>query len=99
MYDLLVRNARLLDGSGQPAFKGDIAVEEGRIVAIGDLTNTDARHAIDAQGHIACPGFIDSHTHSDLTIALDGRALSSLSQGITTQVMGNCGVSPPRLAT
>ncbi|MDE0965972.1 MAG: D-aminoacylase [Candidatus Latescibacteria bacterium] len=93
MYDLLVRNARLLDGSGQPAFKGDIAVEEGRIVAIGDLTNTDARHAIDAQGHIACPGFIDSHTHSDLTIALDGRALSSLSQGITTQVMGNCGVS------
>ncbi|SVC51303.1 uncharacterized protein METZ01_LOCUS304157, partial [marine metagenome] len=93
MYDLLVRNARLLDGSGQPAFKGDIGIEEGRIVAIGDLANTDARHAIDAQGHIASPGFIDSHTHSDLTIALDGRALSSLTQGITTQVMGNCGVS------
>ena len=93
MYDLLIRNAQLLDGSGQPAFRGDIAVEQGRIVAIGDLAAATARHTIDAEGRIACPGFIDIHTHSDLTIALDGRALSSLTQGITTQVMGNCGVS------
>ena len=93
MYDLLVRNAQLLDGSGQPAFSGDIAVEQGRIVVLGDLAAASATHTIDAEGHIVCPGFIDSHTHSDLTIALDGRALSSLAQGITTQVMGNCGVS------
>ena len=93
MYDLLIRNAQLLDGSGQPAFRGDIAVEQGRIVAIGDLAAATARHTIDAEGRITCPGFIDIHTHSDLTIALDGRALSSLTQGITTQVMGNCGVS------
>ena len=78
MYDLLIRNAELLDGTGQPAYRGDIAVEQGRITAIGDLSTTDAQRTIDADGHIACPGFIDSHTHSDLTIALDGRALSSL---------------------
>ena len=93
MYDLLIRNAQLLDGSGQPAFRGDIAVEQGRIVAIGHLAAAEASRTIDAEGRIACPGFIDIHTHSDLTIALDGRALSSLMQGITTQVMGNCGVS------
>ena len=93
MYDLLIRNAELLDGSRRPAFRGDIAVEQGRIVAIGDLAAAPARHILDAEGRIACPGFIDIHTHSDLTIALDGRALSSLTQGITTQVMGNCGVS------
>ena len=93
MYDLLICNAQLLDGSGQPAFRGDIAVEQGRIVAIGDLAVAEASRTIDAEGRIACPGFIDIHTHSDLTIALDGRALSSLTQGITTQVMGNCGVS------
>ena len=93
MYDLLIRNAQLLDGTGQPAYKGDIAIEQGRIAAIGYLSAATAKQSIDAAGHIACPGFIDSHTHSDLTIALDGRALSSLAQGITTQVMGNCGVS------
>ena len=57
------------------------------------LLRPSADRTIDAEGRIACPGFIDIHTHSDLTIALDGRALSSLTQGITTQVMGNCGVS------
>lgn len=93
MYDLLIRNAQLLDGSGQPAYSGDITVEQGRIAAIGDLSDAQAKDTIDAQGHIACPGFIDIHTHSDLTIALDGRALSTLAQGITTQIMGNCGVS------
>ncbi len=93
MYDLLIRNAQLLDGSGQPAFHGDIAIEQGRIAVIGDLSEAEASRTIDAEGRIACPGFIDIHTHSDLTIALDGRALSSLTQGITTQVMGNCGVS------
>ena len=93
MYDLLIRNAQLLDGSGTSAFSGEIAIEQGRITAIGDLTDADAVQTIDAQGHIVCPGLIDIHTHSDLTIALDGRALSSLAQGITTQIMGNCGVS------
>lgn len=93
MYDLLIRNAQLLDGSGQPAFRGDLAIEQERITAIGDLATADAHYSIDAQGHIVCPGLIDIHTHSDLTIALDGRALSSLSQGVTTQIMGNCGVS------
>ena len=93
MYDLLIRNAQLLDGSAKPTFSGEIAIEQGRITAIGDLTDADAVQTIDAQGHIVCPGLIDIHTHSDLTIALDGRALSSLAQGITTQIMGNCGVS------
>ncbi len=93
MHDLLIKNGTLIDGSGAPARRGDLSITDGYISAIGDLSKSPARETIDASERYVCPGFIDIHTHSDLTLALDGRALSSLAQGITTQVMGNCGVS------
>lgn len=93
MYDLLITNGTLIDGSGVAARQCDLAIDGDRIAAIGDLAASPARRTIDATGRVVCPGFIDIHTHSDLTLALDGRAFSLLTQGITTQVIGNCGVS------
>jgi len=93
MYDLLIKNGTLIDGSGAPALRADLAIQDGRIAVIGPMDANLAACTIDASERYVCPGFIDIHTHSDLTVALDGRALSSLAQGITTQIMGNCGVS------
>jgi N-acyl-D-amino-acid deacylase len=93
MHDILVRNGRLLDGTGAPARAADIAIDADRIVAIGDLSDATATDEVDAAGRFVCPGFIDIHTHSDLTLVVEGRASSSLAQGITTQIAGNCGVS------
>ena len=93
MYDLIIYNGRLIDGTGSPWFHGDIAIENGRIAVIGKTDPALATTSINAQGHFVTPGLIDIHTHSDLTLALDGRASSTLAQGITTQIAGNCGVS------
>lgn len=93
MTDLLIRGGRILDGSGTPAVEADLAATDGRITAIGDLSDVQATEIIDARGRMVCPGFIDIHTHSDLTLMLEGRAPSSIAQGITTQIAGNCGVS------
>lgn len=93
MTDILIRSGQLIDGSGAPAVQADLAVTDGRITAIGDLSDMTAPDTIDATGRIVAPGFIDIHTHSDLTLLLEGRAPSSVAQGITTQIAGNCGVS------
>jgi N-acyl-D-amino-acid deacylase len=93
MYDTIIRNGRIIDGTGSPWFAGDVAIEGGRIVRIGKLDGEQANNVIDAQGHFVVPGLIDIHSHSDLTIVLEGRASSSVAQGITTQIMGNCGIS------
>ena len=93
MYDLLVTGGRLLDGTGAPARAADVAVQDGRVAAIGDLAGAPAGSTVDASGRFVAPGFIDIHTHSDLTLLVEGRASSSVAQGITTQIVGNCGVS------
>ncbi|HJP32006.1 MAG TPA: D-aminoacylase [Candidatus Latescibacteria bacterium] len=93
MYDLVLCNGRVLDGTGAPALSADVGIQEGRVVAVGDLSAVDARQTIDASERFVAPGFIDMHTHSDLTLVIEGRASSSLAQGITTQIAGNCGVS------
>ncbi|MDP6983870.1 MAG: D-aminoacylase, partial [Candidatus Latescibacteria bacterium] len=67
MTDLLIRGGRILDGSGTPAVEADLAVTDGRITAIGDLSDVQATEIIGARGRMVCPGFIDIHTHSDLT--------------------------------
>lgn len=89
--DLAIRNARVLDGSGAPAFDADLEVREGRIARIG--TAGDARETIDAAGQILSPGFVDTHTHDDAALLLHPGMEFKLAQGCTSVVIGNCGFS------
>ena len=104
-YDLLIRNGKIVDGSGNPWFFGDVAIRAGRIVAVGRVVGT-ARREIDARGLIVAPGFIDMHSHSDYLLLEDGDAQSKIRQGVTTDVIGegravapNKGPLAPRRAT
>ncbi len=92
--DTLIHGAQLFDGSGAPARAADLAVRDGLIIEVGDCRGTSAARTIDATGLVLAPGFIDIHTHSDLSLLLDGRGESKVSQGVTTEVTGNCGFSP-----
>jgi len=92
MFDLIIRNGLICDGSGAPAFKGDVAVRNGKIAAIGEVTG-DAKQVIDAKGQVVAPGFIDPHTHFDAQLLWDGYAQPSLEHGITTVMSGNCSLS------
>ncbi|MBC7237390.1 MAG: D-aminoacylase [Chloroflexi bacterium] len=93
VYDVLIENARVLDGRGNPWFRGSVAVQGGRIVAIGRFVEGEAVERLDAGGLYVCPGFIDTHTHSDLNYLVDSTAQSKVRQGVTTEVLGNCGSS------
>jgi N-acyl-D-aspartate/D-glutamate deacylase len=93
MFDLLIEKGFIADGSGQPGFMGDVGISEDRVAAIGDLGGSEARRTIDASGLVVTPGFIDLHTHSDLTLIVDPRAESQIRQGVTTEVIGQCGTS------
>lgn len=94
MLDLIVKNGTILDGSGSEPYQADIAVRKGKIHLIEPGIGLDSREIIDAQGLCVSPGFIDMHTHTDFTILGYPRADSMLRQGVTTQVVGNCGLSP-----
>jgi N-acyl-D-amino-acid deacylase len=100
--DLVIRDATVFDGLGTPRFEADVAVKEDRIVAVGDLGNYEADRDVDAGGMALAPGFIDAHTHDDRAV-LCGPAcmLCKMSQGVTTVVVGNCGISlsPVRMKT
>lgn len=93
MIDILIQNGNILDGSGSPAFQADIAVTDGRITAIGSLSKAEAHQYINARDNFVTPGFIDVHSHSDTYILLAPDAESKITQGITTEVVGNCGAS------
>src|SRR5205809_1363269 len=93
MDDLLIRGGHVLDGTGGPGRDADVAVSDGRIVAIEPRSARPARRIISAQGQVVAPGFIDIHTHSDFTLPLNPRAESKIRQGVTTEVLGNCGFS------
>jgi N-acyl-D-amino-acid deacylase len=95
-YDLLIRNARIVDGTGTPAVRGSIAVREGHIVAVGEVSGS-AETEIDAKGLVAAPGFIDVHTHSE-NIAQIPEAENFIRMGVTTIVTGNCGSSSTNVA-
>ncbi len=92
MYDLVIRNGSIVDGSGLPSFTADVAIKEGRIAKIGRVTE-EAKETIDAAGKKVSPGFIDPHTHFDAQLLWDGAAKPALSHGITTIVPGNCSLS------
>jgi N-acyl-D-aspartate/D-glutamate deacylase len=92
-YDLLIKNAAIVDGTGSKSYKGSVAVEGGRIAAVGKVDG-GASEVIDAGGRVVSPGFIDVHNHGDLSILYYPEAEGYLRQGITTFVGGNCGSSP-----
>lgn len=93
MYDLLIRGARILDGTGALAFSGDIGIVDGRIAALGAHLDEEARAIFEARGQAVSPGFIDAHTHDDLAVLRDGIVPAKIQQGATTLVIGNCGFS------
>jgi len=90
-YDLLIKNAQICDGTGAAAFPGAVAVREGKIVEVGKVSGT-AKREINADGLVLTPGFIDIHTHYDAQISWDPLLTSSCWHGVTTVLMGNCGV-------
>lgn len=89
-YDLLIKNGTVVDGSGSPSYRADVAVSGGKIAAIGRI-NERAKQTIDAEGHVASPGFVDGHTHMDAQIFWDPIGSCSCYHGVTSVVMGNCG--------
>ncbi|MYB80663.1 MAG: D-aminoacylase [Acidimicrobiales bacterium] len=91
--ELIIRNARLVDGTGGASARGDIAVTDDRIVGLGDLSHAEGTVEIDAGGKAVAPGFIDVHTHDDRALLIDPLMAPKVSQGVTTVVTGNCGVS------
>ena len=93
MFDTLIRNGQIVDGTGAPWFYGDVAVSEDTIQAVGNLSHADAKQTIDARNQQVCPGFVDPHTHSDFPLFDDPAPDYKLRQGITTEVIGNCGIS------
>jgi N-acyl-D-amino-acid deacylase len=94
MYDVVIKNGTIVDGTGKASYKADLAIQDDRIVRIGqDLGTEGVGRVIDASGLLCAPGFIDIHSHSDLTLFVVGGAESALYQGVTTEVIGNCGFS------
>jgi N-acyl-D-amino-acid deacylase len=91
-YDLVITNARVVDGSGNPWFRADVAIKEGRIQKIGRVATSEGRHSIDAKGQILAPGFIDVHTHVESIYSLPA-AENFVRMGVTSLVTGNCGSS------
>jgi len=98
MLDILIKNGTVVDGSGEPGFQADVGVAEGRIAVVARQIAQEAARTVDARGLCVAPGFIDPHTHSDFPLLADPRAESKIRQGVTTEVIGNCGFSPAPLA-
>ena len=89
-HDLLIRDGTVVDGTGAPRFRADVAIEQGRIVEIGRIRSA-ARETLDAEGHVVAPGFVDGHTHMDAQVCWDPLGTCSSYHGVTSVVMGNCG--------
>lgn len=92
-YDLILRHATIIDGGNTPRYRGDIAIDGDRIAAVGDLRGAVGREELHLDGKVAAPGFIDAHTHDDGALLRGGDMSPKTSQGVTTVVAGNCGLS------
>jgi N-acyl-D-amino-acid deacylase len=92
-YDLVIRNATIVDGTRAPRFQADVAIQNGRIQKIGPVGTEDSDRVIDASGKILAPGFIDAHTHDDRLMLSGPDMAPKVSQGVTTVIAGNCGIS------
>ncbi|MDX1646725.1 MAG: amidohydrolase family protein, partial [Longimicrobiales bacterium] len=95
-YDLLIAGGQIVDGTGNPWFRADVAIRGDRIVAVGDLAGADAARVVDATGLVVAPGFIDLHTHSDRALLRDGTAQSKVRQGVTLDIAGESSSPAPR---
>lgn len=93
-FDVIIKNGTIIDGTGRPAYISDIGIQGEHIVAIGELGDCSAENEINARNNIVSPGFIDPHSHSDTSLLVDPRGESMIRQGVTSQVIGNCGFSP-----
>ena len=94
-YDILLKNGTIVDGTGNPWFKADVAIKGDRIEAIGSLPNATARTVVDVSGLVVSPGFIDMLGQSEFRLLVDGRAMSKISQGVTTEITGEGGSAAP----
>ena len=92
-FDTIIANGNIIDGAGNPWYRADIGITAGKISKIGKLEKKgiDAKEKIDATDLVVCPGFIDMHSHSDAAIYVDNTLPSTIYQGITTSLVGNCG--------
>ena len=94
MFDWIIRNGRVIDGTGNPPFRADVALQDGKIAFVGLLpADAPAAHTLDATGHCVTPGFIDVHSHADVTVFDNPQSHNKAGQGITTDISGNCGTS------
>src|SRR5579862_7919787 len=95
--DVVLKGGLIIDGRGRPAFRADVALRDDTIIAIGDLAKYSAIRIIDVTGLVVAPGFIDAHTHDDLICISQPDMTPKISQGVTTLIVGNCGISAPPL--
>ncbi|MGH9661360.1 MAG: amidohydrolase family protein, partial [Bryobacteraceae bacterium] len=95
-FDLILRGGRIVDGTGNPAYFGDVGIRAGRVAAMGRLEGRKAARTIDAAGLVVAPGFIDIHNHSDNTVLVDGNAESMIRQGVTSMIFGEGGSAAPQ---
>ena len=93
MFDVLITGGTVVDGTGKPGVASDVGITDGKIVAVGNLSDASAGRSIDAAGLTVAPGFIDTHAHSDGALLLDPQHANGLRQGITTEILGQDGLS------
>ncbi len=97
LYDFIIKGGRIVTGAGNPWFRADVAVKDGRIAGVGKIPG-GAKEILDATGLIVCPGFIDLHDHSDLTLLVDRKVENKVRMGVSTVVFPSCGfgAAPPQ---